>query len=530
MNILAIDIGSYSVKFVEAFVEKKKTTILSSSEIVLDQYRQKNTTVVEQQELQFEIIKEYLAKISANVRIVFQVPFELVTNRFLVIPVKNKRKAEQMIPFQLEEDIPYPLSESHYASYLIPMNKSTDAFISIINKKAFDELHQRLNKQQLLPSILTYEATAFAAYVEKNNLTGPLCFMDMGHSLTKAYFFNEGKLVFINSSYVGGKDINEFIVKNYGISLEEVIAYKHRNCFLLTENQYSDVNESQKEFALLMHQVFSTLINDFKKWDIGFRIAYGARLNNVFITGGTSQIKGVTHYLTMYLDTRVQKFNPYSEVDNLAEASPESMAKYSVANLMARAARGKTKLINFLTGNYSHVTTDEFPIHSLSFIGSRMLYLSMVLLAFLGIEMFMLQSKITDLDKRIQNNYLKNPVLEFSPKDRRSFNVEPEKIFTKLKRKQKFIEQEIKTIQSAAKINSIAPLIKLSNIVGSTNEAALVSFDSDETGYVKGTFTAEEIEPLKALDSILKGHNFSGLNTNLNELKKQFTFEFSGGE
>lgn len=66
------------------------------------------------------------------------------------------------------------------------------------------------------------------------------------------------------------------ISQTYQIDPEEAVLYKHQNAFLLTENQYEGVEPAQKDFATAMEKVLHTLISDFARWKIGFKVNFAS--------------------------------------------------------------------------------------------------------------------------------------------------------------------------------------------------------------------------------------------------------------
>ncbi len=517
------------MKFVESFIEKKKSTLLNASEVMINDYRRSQKSNDSVVDIQLKIIKDYVDGLDNNVRIIFQVPYEMVTSRFITIPVKNKKKAELMIPFQLEEDIPYSLTDTHIGSSLTTVGNVTEAAIAITKKDLFDEFYNKIKNHRVMPYILTYEASVFAEFINREKLTVPTCILDIGHETTKAYFFHEGKLCTVNNTYIAGINIDDAISKHYKIKSSEASAYKHKNAYLLTPSQYEDVNEVQKEFALLMHSIFNPLINEFKRWEIGYRIKYGNKISNVYITGGTSNIKNMINYLSQYLEVRVQYLDSFANMDNLSAVITDSKQKQvlNMANIMAFSGRGKSQLINMLSGEYAQVATDDLPLHSMTFTAIRMAALCSIIFFFLLIEMLTLNTEIKEMDDRIGQNFLKNPVLELTPGDRRTYQKNPDRIFKKLERKRKFVEQEIKTIQAASKINAVYPLVKLSSLVGPATETQLTTFESDEAGYVKASFTSADVKQLRILEGSFNNSEFKNVLTDLNEMKKTLNVEFS---
>src|SRR6476646_982413 len=118
MNILAIDVGSYSVKFIEVRPERKNLVLIEKHEVVLDEARSLYPDIQSTTELQKEIVASHIHKKASDLKIVFQLPNEMLTTRYLDIPGTSKRKTEQIIPFQLDENLPYSLNQAHFSSRL----------------------------------------------------------------------------------------------------------------------------------------------------------------------------------------------------------------------------------------------------------------------------------------------------------------------------------------------------------------------------------------------------------------------------
>ena len=112
---IAIDLGTYSVKFLHFRTDKKRVLLEASEEITID--FDENTGPQEHKlwEIQLQTVQDYLSSISEEYQITLNIKSEIVSTRFVQIPGKNKKKALMMLPFQIEEDLPYSLSECHYA-------------------------------------------------------------------------------------------------------------------------------------------------------------------------------------------------------------------------------------------------------------------------------------------------------------------------------------------------------------------------------------------------------------------------------
>ena len=500
MHVLAIDVGTFSVKYVSSLVDKRKTNHLDMSEIVVRDFIEDHPDI-SIIDAQIMIVQELIdSHARPDSRIIFQASNEMMTTRFLNLPVKSKKKADLMLPFQLEEDIPYALSEIHFGYRLEAAKTQHFALVGLAREEVFDSYFQNLKQHHAIPNILTTEASIVENYFNQNALAGPFCVLDIGHKTTKAYFFFNSRLIVTHVSYFGGENINEMIARNYKIEPDEAMIYKHQNAFLLNTPQLAEVDEAQREFAIAMDKVFHELITDFLRWKIGFKVNYGLSVGHVYITGGTTNIRNIANYLTEKFETRVVLLETFDKVEGeKIDLNPKNKSKFALSNMMAIGMKRKNRFINLLTGRFAQASTSEIPLHSFAFIGVRVALVSVLFIISLMAERFFIERDIKKLNTKI-SSMVKNPTLSIPGRLRRAIATNPKPVYDSLVKKQRGIKQEISTIQSAIEIQALSPLVSISQIAAST-QTTLVEFDSNDIGEIKATFTAEtpdELNNLKA--------------------------------
>jgi general secretion pathway protein L len=525
MHITALDIGTYSIKLLECTSDKKKIYSQKLKEIVIEQVRSQFAENLSDDEVRNEVIKEILSQLKKDTKFISMVPNEYLTSRFLTLPVKNKKKAEQMIPFQLEEDLPFSLSNAHMGMYIEPIGNNSQAQISIAGLEHFQSIYQGITAKHL-PDVITSEMSAFANFVRSEKMAGSFCILDLGHSTTKAYFFFNQNLVAVQTSYIAGKAIEEAISDNYQVPVEEANFFKHQNAFVLSPPQWNDVDENQREFAKTMHQVLSPLISDLKRWILGFRLNSKTNPTTIYICGGTSNLRNIANYLSFELSIKTQHLNILNVV-NYRDSDTDSkiQMKFTTAHLLAWAFISKNKIINFLTGDFTRNDKENIPIHSVSYIGIRATFLTLVLMLTLGIERFFLAKESHELDKSVAS-LLKNQTLEATPKDLREFKKKPNQTLAMLKGKSKMILQEINSIESAARVDGVSPLVQLSQLFKNNPDISLTSFIVND-GSVTTSWQAKEASMLMNIKTTLESTGFTNLNINMNQGNRELLATFN---
>ena len=66
MNILAIDVGSYSIKFVEVRPERKNLILIDKNEIILDEVKSHYPNALTLLDLQKEVVAGFIQKKIVN--------------------------------------------------------------------------------------------------------------------------------------------------------------------------------------------------------------------------------------------------------------------------------------------------------------------------------------------------------------------------------------------------------------------------------------------------------------------------------
>lgn len=527
MHILAIDVGSYSVKYISSFVDKRKVTHVEMSEMILKDYLA-DFPEMSAEEGQIKIVQELIDSVARpGTRVIFQANNEMMTTRFLTLPTKSKKTADRMLPFNLEEDIPYSLSEVHFAYRMDKQKTQHTAIVGLVRENTFEAYYSLLREKNAIPDVLTLESSIVENYFNQNAIAGPFCVLDIGHKTTKAYFFYNSKLLITHVSYVGGQHVNDMIADTYKIDKDEAIIYKHQNAFFLTESQFEAVEPSQREFAAAMDKVFAPLLTDFARWKIGLKVNFNLGLGHVFLAGGSANIKNIANYLTEKLDTQVALLESFDRVDaQKIDINPKNKSKFTLANMMTIGFKQKNRFINLLTGRFAQSGQAEMPLHSFAFIGVRVAAATAILAISLMAERIFIQRDISFVNAKI-NALLKNDDLQLNNRLRRGFLQNPKPVFDSLVKRQRSIKQEISTLQSALEIKALSPLVTISQTAASS-DATLIEFKSSDIGDIKAVFTASEAATLKTLKATLDRSNFNDVVTELDEAKLQLTMTASG--
>lgn len=505
---MCIDIGTYSIKASLFDGEGRILKLKKVQEVPLksvgDDLYPDSTLYEKQLALAADLIGD-----DFDGKVYFQLPHEMVTSRYLNIPVTQKKKVDLMIPFQLDENLPYSMSNAHYITQQTKLGSETSVVVNVTKKSDFEKYFQTLKENFLSPTAVTSELSVVHSLAVEKKIPGPMAIIDIGHTTTKCYIIYNERVILNHINYSAGGLIDEAIASTYNIDLDEAVIYKHQNCFFLSDQQIATVNEKQREFALLMKSTMMPLISDIKRWLIGFRVKHGLDLSSVYLTGGTSRIKNIHGFIGEQLGLQVQPLSSMEGIKDRKKLLANQQDSFFMTTLMAQSFKAKQKPGNFLSGEYSTGSSMELPLHSMAFIGLRSALLFLFLTLFVGIDTYMVTAKNKKLDKQIQKQ-LKDPSFNISRQIRKRWKKKVKVITKKLNTQKRVVTQEVKTLMSSNKIDAIEPLFKVNQVLMGVKDVELTSFNSNQ-GSVSGTLKSKNQKDAEKIRKRLKSSSLQGI-------------------
>lgn len=523
MNILAIDIGSYSIKFYEVKTERRNFVLQEKHEIILDEIRAHYPNIQNVTELQKEVVSNYLQKIAHETKVIFQLPNEFITTRYFELPVTSRSKAEQMIPFQLDDNLPYPLNHAHHASMFFKKSNSFSVITNIIQENEFKNFYQFFDLKNSLPHVVTTEISIYQGMIEYLKINENALIIDMGHKTTKMYVTMNRQIVSNHLSYVAGAHFNEVIAKSYQLSLENAQIHKQENGFFLNRSMYEEVTNEQKEFGLIMKQAIASLVQDIRRAEIGHRVKFGANIEKIYLTGGSSHFNNIDGFLTEETGLPVSKLPAINDIKNDFSGASVTL---NISKMMILANRNKQPLLNFLIGKYQTQANTFISLHSTVFIGVRSGFIALlIILGLLTERFYFLKKDEAQVNKKI-TSALKSPLLNFTKPQQNSYKNNPQKLLSTVKKKNQIIKQEVSTILAAQKVNAIKPLATLSQVLGKNPDINLIEFENDSVES-RAVFSSENIGSLKVLEDTLRKTTLNNLSIDYAEGEKSLSIRFS---
>jgi general secretion pathway protein L len=461
MKVITIDWGSYSAKIIHSQVDKKKISHDFIDEVIFEHRTFDGS--LPKWEAQLHQIQNYLiTNINPDSKVILSTPSELLSFRFKNLPVNQSKKALAMLPFQIEDDIPFNLNDTYLTATLLKQKKSFDALCYFAKKDKWQKCLDLIIDKSLPIHSWIHPIDPIATFAHElpflNDISST-CLLDIGHETTKAYFFQGKKFHSYQISHFGGSRIDEMMSSIYQISYDQLKKFKHESSFIVPKELFSatKLSDDQKFFAENMDTLFYSFIQEFKRWEMSFRVETKDKVSQIYLTGGTALIKNLDQYLSYYWERPVQLLQNSSDSFDRFKNQSKKNTQFIPSDLLTLAHKQLSKMSNHLGKVILSKAQDPLPLYSIGFVAIRTSLLSLLCLT-LGIIYFtLLTNKESSLDKQLKA-VTQNVQLEFSAVEKSQIYDNPKIVIKKIENKIKSAKNDLRRINQLNQVNALFPL------------------------------------------------------------------------
>ena len=303
--IYALDISDQSFKFL-------RLTQNSSGEVVdvdfgegaIDKGVIENGEIKDKSRLS-EILKEVFSK--NNIKL--SLPEEKGFLREIKISNVGEKDLPGALEFQIEEHIPLSAADIFF-DYTV-VGKGNDFFELIVNafpRNIIESYLDVVNSSRVLPVAVESEIESVMRSVVPRGFLKTAMIIDWGKTRVSFSVFEKGVLRFASTALFGGKILDNAISKGLGISKSEAIKTK-------IKMDIFDHNTPHKVLNVVL-PVVNNFLEEIQKildyWRS--RSVADAKVDQIFLLGGDSNLFGLPEYLQKELGIPVILANPWVNV------------------------------------------------------------------------------------------------------------------------------------------------------------------------------------------------------------------------
>ncbi|MDO8523993.1 MAG: type IV pilus assembly protein PilM [bacterium] len=322
-SVLGVDIGSSSIKIIQAKEVKGAAVLETYGEIALGPYA--NAEVGQSVNPPAEKVGEALKDVmlAANVSAKtggFSVPLSGSLINVITLPTKDKSALPTMIPIEARKYIPVPVSEVSLDWFVIPEEEAkflspqgaeqkrsgTDVLLVAIHNQVLGRFETITKTAGVTPRF--YEVEPFSmGRASYEHTTAPVMIVDLGASSTRTYVIEFGIIDVSHTVARGGQDLTLALAKSQGITFEEAENIKREKGVTA-----SDAGSAVLEF------VFS----EARRIYLTYQRKEGKVISQVILVGGGAELSGVSEIAARYFDAPIALGAPFTKVAAPAFIAP----------------------------------------------------------------------------------------------------------------------------------------------------------------------------------------------------------------
>ena len=309
--IVCIDIGSHSVKVCQLERAEKGYNVLSLGSALLPEGAVDDGTLHDPDQVG-EIISLLLKHLKIKDRkIGFSVSGYSVVVKKINLPAMDEQLLKEHILSEAEQYIPFDLNEVYLDFQDLQTNRDDMAKTSIIlaaaKKEVIDPYLEMFKTINLLPVIVDVDGFALENAYEYNYLKNEnIALVDIGAAKINVNIISREASIMARDIVVGSRELTDQLQYEFDLDPEEAEALKLGA---------SAANDRQEMIEEIFHTRCVQWMEEIKK-TINLYHATNRRepLTKLIISGGGSNIRGLTQFLEQKIGLPVERFNPFTKM------------------------------------------------------------------------------------------------------------------------------------------------------------------------------------------------------------------------
>ena len=277
-------------------------------------------------------VQELVSALKATGQTVnYAIPSQPVFIRFVALPPVDKAKVEQIVTFEAQQNIPFPLEEVVWDYQVLPAagEGKQEVVISAIKVDLLEEINLAVEGSKVRTGIVDVAPMALynAFRYNYSDATGCNLLIDIGSRTTNLVFI-EGKRVFTRTINIGGNTITGAIAKEFEESFAEAEARKKAQGFVSLSGYAEPDDPDAARISKVIRNMMTRLHADISRSITYYRSQQGGgQPVRVFLAGGGASMPYVREFFAEKLGLPIEFFNPLRNVSVSSNINPEEIGQ-----------------------------------------------------------------------------------------------------------------------------------------------------------------------------------------------------------
>jgi type IV pilus assembly protein PilM len=277
----------------------------------------------------------------------YAVSAQSVFTRFVKLPSVGEEQVEQIVGFEAQQNVPFPIDEVVWDYQLVDQGNSAEVEVVLVAIKSdlLDEINEAVEGGGLKTNIVDVSPMAIYNAYRYNYSDVQDCslIIDIGARTTNLIFV-EPRKVFSRSIPIGGTKITEAIAKDFSESFAAAEQRKRQVGFVSLGGTYQDPDDPEVARVSKMIRNTMTRLHAEISRSISFYRSqqHGAAPQRVFLCGGTAALPYMREFFHEKLQLPVEFFNPLRNVAVGANLNLDEIGRsaHTLGEMVGLALRG----------------------------------------------------------------------------------------------------------------------------------------------------------------------------------------------
>jgi len=243
---------------------------------------------------------------------------QVVFPRFVKLPAVGREKLLQMVQYEVEQNVPFPINEIVWNHQFIGDDSTGEQSAMIVAAKIENvrEITDCVVAAGLEPEIVDVAPMALYNCLRYNysDLSGCTVLLDIGARSTNLIFVEDEK-IYSRCIPVAGNAITQELVKSFQVSFREAEELKRQYGFVALGGVFATEDERAERISKIVRNVVTRLHAEISRSVNFYRSQQGGSAPvRVFLTGGSSVLPHLDTFFREKLQVEVAYLNPFVNV------------------------------------------------------------------------------------------------------------------------------------------------------------------------------------------------------------------------
>jgi len=316
-RILALNVGASKIILAEFTVRSGRPPELINygmSALVVDP--EGDTGVEEQLAASIrEIMKAHGIR---SAPVMLSLSGQMVFPRFVRLPAVGADKLLQMVRYEVEQNVPFPMDEIVWNHQFIGDDSTGEQCAMIVAAKIDNvrAITDRVVEAGLEPEVVDVAPMALYNCLRYNyaDLDGCTVVLDIGARSTNMIFLEDEK-IYNRCIPVAGNAITQELAKSFQIPFAEAEALKCERAFVALGGVYAAEDETAERISKIVRNVVTRLHAEISRSVNFYRSQQGGNAPvRMFLTGGSAVLPHLDTFFKEKLQVEVIYLNPFANV------------------------------------------------------------------------------------------------------------------------------------------------------------------------------------------------------------------------